>query len=99
MTKNNPKTNKRARATAAPAGDTPSATRPAPSGKLGTIIGLLRQPGGATVAQMAEETGWQAHSVRGAIAGAIKKKHGLAVASEKTEAGRVYRVVEAPAAG
>jgi hypothetical protein len=43
---------------------------------------------------MMAATGWQAHSVRGAIAGAIKKKLKLDVASEKAEGGRVYRIVE-----
>ena len=38
-------------------------------------------------------TGWQAHSVRGAISGSIKKALGLEVLSEKTDAGRVYRIV------
>ena len=41
---------------------------------------------------MMAATGWQAHSVRGAISGAIKKKLGLDVRSEKTEGGRVYRI-------
>ena len=46
-----------------------------------------------TVDQIMEATGWQRHSVRGAIAGALKKKLGLAVTSEKVEdRGRVYRV-------
>ncbi len=41
---------------------------------------------------MTAATGWQAHSVRGAMSGALKKKLGLIIASEKTEAGRVYRI-------
>ena len=44
-----------------------------------------------------EATGWQAHSVRGAIAGQIRKKLKLLVTTEKTEAGTVYRIVEATA--
>ena len=40
-----------------------------------------------------EATGWQAHSVRGIIAGAVKKKLGLTVTSEAGEGGRIYRVV------
>jgi hypothetical protein len=43
-----------------------------------------------------ETTGWQAHSVRGAISGSLKKKHGLAVTSAPEEGkGRVYRIVQA----
>lgn len=74
--------------TAAPAGQT------TPKGKLGQVVNLLLQPEGATLEAMQAATGWQAHSVRGAISGAIKKKLGFAVSSEKTEAGRIYRIAE-----
>lgn len=50
---------------------------------------------GATSIQMMEATGWQAHSVRGAVAGQIRKTLGLPVVTEKTDAGTVYRIVEA----
>lgn len=63
-----------------------------PGGKIGLVLGLMRRPGGATLADLIAVTGWQAHSVRGAIAGAIKKTLGLAVTSSKSEAGRVYRI-------
>jgi hypothetical protein len=65
---------------------------PSLKGKLGALVALLLRPEGATLAAMQDATGWQAHSVRGALAGAIKKKLGLAVTSEKTEAGRTYRI-------
>ena len=65
-----------------------------PKGKLGALINLLRRPGGARIEDLIAATGWQAHSVRGAISGAVKKKLGLTVTSEKTEAGRVYRICE-----
>jgi hypothetical protein len=65
---------------------------PTPKGKIGALLDLLRQPDGATVEAMMAATGWQAHSVRGALSGAIKKKLGLAVTSEKTAAGRIYRI-------
>ena len=64
----------------------------APKGKLGHIVELLSAPDGATIEALAVATGWQAHSVRGAISGALKKKLGLAIVSEKTDAGRVYRI-------
>ena len=52
---------------------------------------MLRAPGGATIAEMVAVTGWQSHTVRGAIAGALKNKLGLAVVSAKVEGrGRVY---------
>ena len=60
--------------------------------KLGSVIALLRKPEGTTIAAMMKATGWQDHSVRGAIAGAIKKKLGLAVTSEVTGDERRYRI-------
>lgn len=70
----------------------PSATA-RPDTKLAKVIGLLRRSKGASITEMMTVTGWQAHSVRGAISGALKKKLGLAVISEKTEAGeRRYRI-------
>ena len=61
--------------------------------KQALMIEMLRRPEGATVDQIMDATGWQRHTVRGAFAGALKKKLGLAIASEKVEdRGRVYRV-------
>jgi hypothetical protein len=61
--------------------------------KQAMIIELLKRPGGATLAEIVEATGWQAHTVRGAMAGALKKKLGLTITSEKDESkGRVYRI-------
>jgi hypothetical protein len=69
-----------------------------PGGKLGIVVGLMRRPEGATVSQMSTATNWQAHSVRGALAGSLKKKHGLSISSEVGEGGRVYRIrAEQPA--
>ena len=62
------------------------------SGKIGSIIVSLRRPKGASIAELCKATGWQAHSVRGALSGAIKKKLGLAVMSEKTDGRRRYRI-------
>lgn len=61
--------------------------------KQATMIAMLRRSEGATVEEIAASTGWQKHTVRGAMAGALKKKLGLAIASDKVEGrGRVYRV-------
>ena len=46
---------------------------------------MLRRKEGATIAQIVAATGWQPHTVRGAFAGALKKKLGLTVTSEKVE--------------
>ena len=57
-------------------------------------IDLLSRPEGASIEELQGVTGWQAHSVRGFLAGAVKKKLGLAVVSEKPDDGpRRYRVL------
>ena len=62
--------------------------------KQATIIGMLQRAEGATIAQICETTGWQAHTVRGTFAGAFKKKLGLTITSAKPQGGeRSYRVV------
>ena len=61
--------------------------------KQAVLIELLRRAEGATLPQMTEATGWQIHTVRGAMAGALKKKLGLEITSEKqTGTDRVYRI-------
>jgi hypothetical protein len=66
---------------------------PREGSKQAAMIAMLRRPEGATIAQIAEATDWQPHTVRGAIAGALKKKLGLTVTSEKPEGGeRRYRI-------
>jgi hypothetical protein len=58
-----------------------------------TLLLLLRRKEGATISDMSEATGWQAHSVRGALSGVVGKKLGLTVISEKVpDRGRVYRI-------
>ena len=67
-----------------------------PAARAGTkqsvLIELLSRRDGATIAEAVKATGWQPHSVRGAISGALKKKLGLAITSDKIKGrGRVYR--------
>jgi len=63
--------------------------------KQAQIIAMLQRPEGATIAEMVEATSWQAHTVRGSISGALKKKLGLPIRAEKVEGrGMVYRIVE-----
>jgi hypothetical protein len=54
---------------------------------------MLRRPQGATIAQLVKALDWQAHSVRGAMSGSLKKKQGLKVTASKAEGqDRVYRI-------
>lgn len=63
--------------------------------KQAQLIGMLKRPEGASIEEIVAAFGWQAHTVRGAIAGALKKKLGLDVTSEKVEGrGRVYRIAD-----
>ena len=64
--------------------------------KQAMLIEMLRAETGATIDEIVVATGWQQHTVRGAIAGALKRKLGLNVTSEKVEGrGRVYRLSRA----
>jgi hypothetical protein len=55
---------------------------------------MLQRPEGATIGQIVASTGWQAHTVRGTFAGALKKKLGLNIVSDKAQGGeRTYRIV------
>lgn len=70
----------------------PSALRAGTKGA--SVIAMLRSPAGATVAAMMQETGWQAHSVRGFLAGVIRRKLNLDLQSSKIDGQRIYRVGE-----
>ena len=81
------------------AGSRPKGQVAAPAVRQGTkqalLVDLLKSRSGATIGEAVAATGWQAHSVRGAISGTLKKKLGLAVTSEQIEKrGRVYRIAE-----
>ena len=86
---------KASKAATAPEG--PKAPRKVRQGtKQAVLIDMLRRDEGATIGQVVEATGWQRHTVRGAISGALKKKLGLTVTSEKVDGGeRAYRIIDA----
>jgi len=67
-------------------------TAKVPTGKIATLVALMRRPEGAEIEEMMAATGWQAHSVRGAISGSVKKALGLEVTSVKEVDVRVYRI-------
>lgn len=75
--------------------DKPEVTKPRirENSKQATVIQMLQHPDGTTIRQVIESTGWQAHTVRGTFAGALKKKLGMNIVSAKNVTGeRVYRI-------
>lgn len=62
--------------------------------KRDRVLAMLRAPSGASLAALAEATQWQPHSVRGFLAGVVRKKLGLNLVSTSTEDNRIYRIVD-----
>jgi Protein of unknown function (DUF3489) len=67
--------------------------------KKARILAMLRAPSGSTIDAMMHATGWQQHSVRGFLAGVVRKKLGLNLVSAATEGGRFYRITDRTASG
>jgi Protein of unknown function (DUF3489) len=76
----------RADAASAALGTTRSGTKSA------QVVAMLNDQAGTTIAAISAATGWQEHSVRGFLAGVIRKKLGLNLVSEPAESGRLYRI-------
>ena len=68
-----------------------------PETKHARVIAMLRKPAGATIAAIMATTSWQQHSVRGFLAGVVRKKLGLNLVSDQTDKGRVYRIKDGKA--
>jgi hypothetical protein len=93
MSKNPTRKAKAAANAKSPARAKPAKEVPVPaSSKSDTIRRLLERRGGASIAELSEATGWQAHSVRGYLSGTLKKKLGLTLISAKEDGGRRYRL-------
>jgi hypothetical protein len=94
----NPANKRAARRVAAPRkkskNETPKrSTKPSPrDSKQSRVIDMLQRRQGATIATIMKATGWQQHSVRGFLAGVVRKKLGLNLVSDKTDGARVYRI-------
>jgi len=71
------------------------ASTPRAESKQAQLIAMLKRPDGATIAEVVEALTWQPHTVRGVMSGALKKKLGLKVESEKADPdrGRTYRII------
>jgi hypothetical protein len=69
-----------------------SSGRPNPDSKQDRVVALLRQPKGATLDVLVKATGWQKHSVRGFLAGTVRRKLKLPLLSEKIDGVRTYRI-------
>lgn len=69
----------------------PDTITPKAPSRLDQLQNLLTRELGASIAEMMDATGWQAHSIRGAMAGTLKKKRGLVISSDKVEGLRRYR--------
>jgi len=75
----------------------PGPDQPKPKTRAGTkqamLIEMLRAPDGATIAEITKATGWQSHTARGSMSGALKKRLGLTITSEKDgDRGRIYKI-------
>ena len=83
------------------ASDTKHGTHPiSPTTKLGMMVRLLQRTKGATLDDLEKATSWQRHSVRGAISGSLRGKHGLKIdVANDPNRGRVYRVKSPARAG
>ncbi|CAK0780321.1 putative DUF3489 domain-containing protein [Gammaproteobacteria bacterium] len=74
-----------------PATRTRESSKPRENSKQDLVVQMLKRPEGATIEQIMANTGWQSHSTRGFLSGALKKKMGLTITSEKVDGLRTYR--------
>ena len=70
-----------------------------PGSKQSSVIAMLQSPSGATVAAIMKATGWQQHSVRGFLAGVVRKRLKLKLSSKRVDGQRIYRTTGAGGGG
>ena len=75
-----------------PAPDDTTSKNADPGSKQSRVIAMLQSPTGATIAAIVKTTGWQQHSVRGFLAGVVRKRLRLKLSSKKVDGNRVYRI-------
>ena len=97
LARKSPQAANRSKARGALASKPTSHAKNGPDTKHARIIAMLRAPAGVTIAAMMAATQWQPHSVRGFLAGVVRKKLGLNLVSEKADGGRIYRIKEGKA--
>ena len=71
--------------------------KPEPRTKSDQVVELLRRSSGASLSELMNSTGWQAHSIRGFLSGTLGKRRGLRVARDVVDGERRYRIVQAEA--
>ena len=75
-----------------PASDRTTSRSANPGSKQSRVIAMLQSPQGATIAAMMKATDWQQHSVRGLLAGVVRKRLKLKLSSKKVDGNRVYQI-------
>jgi hypothetical protein len=75
--------------------DDTSSRKADPGSKQSRVIAMLQSPTGATIAVIMKTRGWQQHSVRGFLAGVVRKRLKLKLSSKKVDGNRVYRIAGA----